>query len=162
VTCMVKKCVDQGHFECRLVAKEPPAPTMMQRLCHKKPKVDPCACPEFETKKVWCPCPVWIECPVTHCERVCEKVPTVCKTFVCKPVHYTETFKVNYCRTVEECKTETYTVLVPKCVPVPCVRKVAICVPCVEEYTVCKMVPVTVKKLVPCAPVCCPAPRCCK
>jgi hypothetical protein len=147
VTEMQCKTVDKGHYECRI---EERAPTFFEK-CHDKNK---CCKPCYTTeKKVWVPCCVTVECPVTKCVKVCTPVTECIKVTVCKPVCVQETFKVNYTKCVPEVKTETYTVLVPHQVAVPCTRKVAICVPVVEKYTACKMVPVTVEKEV-CEPCC--------
>jgi len=155
VTTVCKKTVDQGHYECR---EEPRCPT------RREAKRDAClCCPPCYTKtvKCWVPCLVCIETPVTKCVKVCVPVQEKICVTVCKPVCEQITVKVNTCKLVPETKVETYTVLVPKCVQVQCVRRVAVCVPVIEKYTACRMVPRTVEKEVIETVPCCPAP-CCK
>lgn len=163
VTKMVRKCVDQGHWECQCVEYK----TIGDRLsglfgskcCDP---CDPCCCKPVHTKMVkkWVPCKVWIECPVTVCEKVCETVPVVKKVHTCRKEYRTETFTYTVCKCVPEVKTECYTVCVPKCVPYTATKCVAVCVPHCETYTACKMVPVCVEKQVP---ICCdPCAVCCK
>jgi hypothetical protein len=140
VTTMCKKTVKVCHTVCKEV---PRRPTKCERQQDKCLCVKPCY-----TKIVECTVreKVCVECPVTKCVTVCVPVvQKVCVT-VCKPVCEQITVKVNYCKLIPETKVETYTVMVPKCVPVQCVRRVAVCVPVIEKYTACRMVPHTVEK----------------
>lgn len=162
VTHMVRKCVDQGHWECQLVEHK----SLFERLgLHRRKCCDPCdpCCCEpvkYKTVKKWVPCKVWVECPVTRRERVCETVPVVKKVHSCRKEYRQEAYTVTVCKCVPEVKTECYTVCVPKCVPYTATRWVTRCVPHCETYTACKMVPVCVEKQVP---VCCdPCEVCCK
>jgi hypothetical protein len=107
VTCMQKKCVSRGHWECREVCKQPGC---LEKLCN------PCACPHTVTKKCWVSCPVYQECPVTKCQKVCVQKPTCCKVKVCKPVYKEVQVQVCSYRCVQEksCRSTT------RCKPVKC------------------------------------------
>ncbi len=76
-TCMQKKLVCRGHWECR----EVPACGLFGGHRHHSSCCDPCAscCVPTRVKKVWVSCPEYIECPVTVCKKVCTMVPTTCK-----------------------------------------------------------------------------------
>jgi hypothetical protein len=86
VTKMVRKCVDQGHWECQLVEQK----SFCERLGFHKKKCcdpcDPCCCEpvKYKTVKKWVSCKVWVECPVTCREKVCETVPVVKKVHTCR------------------------------------------------------------------------------
>jgi len=140
VTEIHKKTVDQGHYECVTTDR---CPNCFESFRDRNKCCKPCY---TSTKKCWVPCLVCVECPVTKCIKVCTPCTEVVKVTVCKPVCEQITVKVNFCKLVPETKVETYTVLVPKCVPVQCVRRVAICVPVIEKYTACRMVARTVEK----------------
>jgi len=55
---------------------------------------------------------------------------------------------------VPECRTETYTCCVRKCIPYQATRCVTVCVPHCETVTECRMVRKCVEKQVACAPAC--------
>jgi len=187
VTTMVRKVVDQGHWECQTVpvcnSNAAPANNgrrgLLAGLCKKKkqPEACPCAdpcnpcpveCPQYETKKVWVPCKVCVETPCTRTECYTECVPeTVCVT-VNKIVPTTETHKVCTHRCVTECVPETVTVMTRRCVPYTATRTVSKCVPVQEKVTCTRMVCRPVTKTVveypapACTPTCCEAaPTCC-
>jgi hypothetical protein len=159
VTTVKRRCVDQGHYECR----EVPAHPLLGRLRHKNDCCDPCApcCPPTKTVKVWVPCKVWIEEPCTRMERCRETRYETCQVTVIKKVCTTEVRKVAVCKCVPECKTETYCVQVPRQVAFEATRTVTKCVPVVEKYTACRMVCRTVQKQVcdDCCSICC-TPAC--
>jgi hypothetical protein len=69
-----------------------------------------------------------------------------------------QTVRVCCYRCVSEQKTETFTEMVPECVPYQATRTVAKCVPVQETVTCCRMVPRTVVKQVAC---CSPCNTCC-
>ncbi len=147
VTTCTRKCVDQGHYECR----EVPAHSLFG--CFKKHKTDPCdpcapVCQPTKTVKVWVPCKVWIEVPCTKMVRTCQTVQETCQVTVMKRVCTTQVRKVAVCKCVPECKTESYCVLVPRKVPYEATRTCNRCVPVVEKYTACRMVCRTVQKQV--------------
>jgi hypothetical protein len=131
VTCMQKKCVCRGHWECREVCKQPGC---LEKMCN------PCACPRTVCKKCWVSCPEYVECPVTKCVKVCVEKPVVCKVQVCKPV--TKEVQVQRCtyRCVEEQRVEKYNVTVCREVPYKATRMVRVCVPYEETVTCCRMV----------------------
>jgi hypothetical protein len=170
VTTITRKCVDQGHWECREV---PAREGLCERIRKHRNKgcadpCDPCAaqcepCPKMVTKKVWCPNKVWIEVPCTKIVKCTECVPTTVNVTVKKCVPVCETVRVCHYRCVTECVNETITVNVRKCVPYQATRCVAKCVPCVENVTCTRMVCRPVQKCVPVCP--CPepcAPACCE
>jgi hypothetical protein len=169
VTKIVKKCEDHGHYECREV---PCGPTLHERLkkCfhhHDCCECEPC-CVRTKTVKVWVPCKVWVDVPVTSYERVCEQRPVVCKVTVCKTEIRQQPVQVTTCKCVPEARTETYTVMVPRQIAYKATRTVAVCVPRTEVVTATRMVCRLVEKEVPvttccspCAPAEC-APCCCK
>jgi hypothetical protein len=66
-----------------------------------------------------------------------------------------ETVQVCCYRCVPQQVTETFTVMVAKCVPYQATRTVARCVPCQETVVCCRMVPRTVVKQVSCWNPCC-------
>jgi len=170
VTTMVKKVVDQGHWEEQCVPvsnnnnggrrgllckkKKQPEPTCCQDPCNPCPV----ECPKFETKKVWVACKVCVETPCTRTECYTECVPeTVCVT-VNKMVPSTEVRKVCVNRCVTECVPETCTVMTRRCVPYTAYRTVSKCVPVQEKVTCTRMVcrPVTKTVVEYPAPVCTP------
>ena len=149
VTEIVHKTVDQGHYECQIVERKP---TCMEKCKDRNKCCKPCYTTE---KKVWCPCLVCIDCPVTKCIKVCTPVTECIKVTVCKPVCVQETFKVTCTKCVPECKTETYTVCVQHKVPYQATRTVSVCVPVCETYTACRKVCHMVEKEVCCENTCC-------
>ena len=163
VTKMVKKCVDQGHYECKCVCCKPGLCERIHEAC-KKHREGCCYCPPpVKTKmvKCWVPCKVWIECPVTCQEKVCTYKPVTVKCVTYKQEMRQESCQVTCCKCVAEQKTETYTVLCQKTVPFQATRTVSVCVPCQETVTCCRMVCRTVEKQVACCDTCC-TPCCCK
>ena len=165
VTCMVRKCVDRGHYECR----EVPCHThrlreCFHKLCHRDccEPCEPCP-PPTKTVKVWVPCKVWEEVPVTRLQRVCEYVPRVCNVTVCRTETRQVTSQVTCWKCVPEQQTRTCTVMVSRTVPYQATRTVCRCVPHQETVTLTRMVARIVEKEVPCCEttVCC-EPPCCK
>jgi hypothetical protein len=149
VTVMVTKTRDCGHYECREV---PCGPSFHDRVRKHFHHNDCCAnecCEVVRTKtvKVWVPNIVCEQVPCTRIERTWECVTEKCNVTVCK--------------CVTENKEETYTVLVPKCVPYEATRTVSRCVAVQEKVNVCKLVPCTVEKQVPCCETSCCEPTCC-
>ncbi len=159
VTTVCRKCVDMGHWECREVPCRESCLARWKRKHSCDCCCEPCP-PPTKTVKVWVPCKVWVETPVTTMVRTCEMVATPVQVTVCKMVPKQETVKVCSYRCVTEQKVETFTVLVPKCVAFEATRTVARCVPVQEQVTLCRMVPRTVEKVVP-VETCCYTP-CCK
>src|SRR5262245_16855906 len=154
VTKMVRKCEDHGHYECREVECGPTLSERLHKCFHRRHKCDDCCetcaapCPRTKTVKVWVPCKVWVEKPVTCYERVCEQRPVVCKVTTCKTVMEKQPVQVNVCKCVPT--TETYTCMVTRQVPVKAKRTVTRCVPTEEIVTATRMVCRTVEKEVPC------------
>jgi hypothetical protein len=159
VTCNVKKCVSKGHWECKEVCQEP---GFFEKLCN------PCACGHTVTKKCWVSCPVYVDCPVTKCQKVCVQKPVVCKVNVCKPVYKEEKVQVCSYRCVEEKVVQKYTEHVTKKVPCKTTRTVRVCVPYEETVWCTRMVPRTVERQVAecettcCTPCCTPSRSCCR
>jgi hypothetical protein len=162
-TRMVCRTVDRGHYECREV------PCHWQGLRNRFRRhghgdccdcCDPCP-PPTRTVKVWVPCKVTVQCPVTSCRRVCTMVPEKTCVTVCRPVYRQETYQVTCYRCVPRQRVETYTVCVPHRVAFQATRTVRVCVPYQETVTCCRMVARTVTRQVPC-PVaeCCYSPCC--
>jgi len=177
-TVMVRKCVDQGHYECREVPCSSFASFghgrgghfggLLGKHGHKRGCDDcaeSCECaPATKTVQVWCPNKVWVEEPCTRLVRKVECVPTVENVTVMKSVPSQQTFKVTTCKMVPQqqtrkvttikCvpveKTETYTVQVPKQVAFEATRTVTKCVPTEEKYTATRLVPHQVAKEVAC------------
>jgi hypothetical protein len=150
VTTVTRKCVDMGHYECRQV------PCRQGCLAKLRSKHNNCCCEcvPMKTVRVWCPNKVWVETPCTKMVRCTECVPTTCQVTVCKMVPKQITCQVCCCKCVPQQITQTYTVMVSRCVPVQCTRTVAKCVPCQETVTCCRMVPRTVVKQVACCNPC--------
>ena len=149
-TCMVKKCVSKGHYECCQVCKQP---SCFEKLCN------PCACPHMVTKKKWVHCPEYQECPVTKCVKVCVEKPVCCKVKVCKQVVKEVPCQVFTYRC--EQKTEKYTVMVAHKVPCKATRTVQVCVPYEETVTCCRMVARQVQRQVADCPTTCCQTTCC-
>jgi hypothetical protein len=150
VTCVTRKCVDMGHWECREVPCGEDLWTRVRKMCRKHDCCEPCEPPPTKTVKVWCPNKVWVETPHTYMKKVCEQVPETIQVTVCKMVPQHQTHKVTTYKCVPESHVETYTVQVPRQVAFEATRTVARCVPVVENVTACRMVPRTVQKQVPC------------
>lgn len=151
VTEIVRKTVDQGHYEYVQV----PRKANLFEAIHEHGE---CCKPEHtKCKKQWVSCPVVTEKPVTKCVKVCTPVTEKVCVNVSKPVTTTEIVKVNVNKCIPETRVETYTVSVPKTVAVQSVRKVAISVPVTEKYTATRLVARSVEKEVvesPAAPSC--------
>jgi hypothetical protein len=151
-TCMQKKCVSRGHWECCETCKQPGC---LEKLHN------PCACPHTVCQKHWVHCPVYEECPVTKCRKVCTQVPTTCQVRVCKPVWTEQQCQVCTYRCVEKQHVEKYNV--QECRKVACqvTRTVQVCVPYTVTEVCCRMVPHVVTRQVPvCEAPCCPEPCC--
>ena len=116
---------------------------------------DACSTPcRTRTVKHWVHCPEYKECPVTVCKKVAVCTPVTCKVAVCKHEWREEKVKVCTYQCVEEKQTVKSTVYVKRSVPCKATRTVRVCVPYEENVTCCKLVPRTVTREVPCAPVC--------
>jgi hypothetical protein len=154
---MVCKCEDHGHYECREVCCRP---SLCERIrhCCRHDCCDDC-CPHTKTVRVWVPCKVMVQCPVTTYQRVCEYRPVTVQVCTYKHEMHQVAYQVTCCKMVPQVRTETYTVCVPHQVAVPCTRSVAVCVPHTEMVTMTRMVPVSVQKQVPVAS-CCANPCC--
>jgi hypothetical protein len=177
-TKMVTKCADRGHWECREEYSHCKAIcNRLRSLCSGhgcgssccNPCGDPCAsqccqpCPPSDcvTRKVWVPCMVQEQCPVTCCRKVCEMKCEVVKVQTCRTEWREEKCKVCVTRCVPETRVEKYTCCVNRLVPYEACRTVCCCVPCEEIVTCCRMVPRTVIREVPCCPTdCCPTDCC--
>ncbi|MBM4069577.1 MAG: hypothetical protein FJ271_11600 [Planctomycetes bacterium] len=153
VTCMQKKCVCKGHYECKAVCKQPGC---LEKLCN------PCACPRVVCKKCWVHCPEYIECPVTKCVKVCVQKPEICKVKVCKPYYVEKQVQRCHYRCVQEQHTEKYTEVVCRKVACKATRMVRVCVPYEETVTCCRMVASEVERQVPVDPCCNAACGCCQ
>lgn len=163
VTKIVRRCVDKGHWECREVPCDPPKKkrkwfSRKHDCC--EPCCDPCCPPPTKIVRVWVPCKVWVETPVTCMEKVCEYRPVVCRVTCYRHEWREERCQVTCCRCVVEPKVEHYTVICKKMVPYQAVRTVKVCVPHTETVTCTRMVCRTVHKQVPVEPCC--APSCCE
>lgn len=152
VTTISRKCVDQGCYvdEC------------VETLCSKlKGAMSKCGhCPEYKTKKVWCPNKVWVETPCTKTVRTWECVTECVPCTVMKKTCVSEVQKVTCNRVVCEPVCETITVNVSRCVPYTATRQVTKCVPVCETYTATRLVCRAVQKQVACAAPA-PAADCC-
>jgi len=155
-TCMKKKLVRLGHWDCC----EVPAhfANLFSKKCCSNP-CDPCApqccAPKTRTKKKWVHCPEYQYCPQTVCKKVCVSVPTVCKVPVCKQVWEECDVQVCHMTRVESTRQVKYTVCVQKQVTYKATRTVRVCVPTEEEVTCTRMVARTVdRQVADCAPAC--------
>lgn len=164
-TKMCRKCVDKGHWECREVEC---GPSLADRLkkCFKKKDCccEPC-CVKTKTVKCWVPCKVWVEYPVTTCQRVVTCKPVTVKVTVMKRVEKQVPCQVTTCKMVPTQETYTQTVMVQKQVAFQATRTVKVCVPHTETVTATRYVAKQVMKEVPvttcCKPVCCESKRKC-
>lgn len=177
VTCMVKKCVRRGHWECRQVE------TFMSKLqgclgglgggglCNRNNCCDPCDpccntrthCPRYTSRKVWVNCPEYRMCPVTKCVKVCVNKPVCCKVRVCHRTYKTVSHKVCTYKCVTEQVTRKVNCWVTRKVPCTTYRCERVCVPHEETVTCCRMVPRTVTRQVPvsdCCNTCCSSSCC--
>jgi hypothetical protein len=166
VTTVSRRCVDHGHYECREVPCPPSFWERMRKHFHHHKdcccEPEPC-CVRMKTVRVWVPCPVWEEVPVTCMQRICESVPVTCKVTVMKREVHQETVQVTCYRCVPQTRTENYTAYTQRTIPYQASRCVAICVPTQEAVTCTRMVPRQVTKQVPVATSACCAPtnECC-
>jgi hypothetical protein len=159
VTTVTRKCVDQGHWECR----EVPVQTMHSRMkkhFHKKNDCCEPVCVPTKTVKVWVPNKVWIEVPVTYNKAVCTTVNETIDVTVSRMVESKEVRQVTTHKCVPEVRTETYTVQVPRqvayeasrvvcrTVPYQATRQVGRSVPYQTEVTATRMVARTVERQV--------------
>jgi hypothetical protein len=158
-TIVTRKCVDQGHWECREVPVKESCISKLKKHFHKP---DCCECPApvcTKTVKVWCPNKVWIETPVTVTKKVCSTVPYTVQVTVNKMVPSQQSYQYTTYKCVPEIKVETYTVQVPHQVAYQATRTVSRCVPVQETVQLCRMVPRCVTKVVPvescCTTICC-------
>jgi len=147
VTTCVTRCVDRGHYECREV---PVRPSCRERM-RKHHRGDCCEeeCVQTRLEKVWVPCVVTEQVPVTRMVRSSQCVPETVNVTVCRMVPRQESFQVTSYRCVPEQRVETFTVMVPRQVAFQATRMVSRCVPTQEQVTVCRLVPHVVEKQVP-------------
>ena len=150
---MQRKMVDRGHYECREVPARKSLKDQLASWCGKKD--DCCEAPKTVTKRVWVPCMVCEERPVTKCKLVCEQVPHTYCVRTCKTEMRQEVVAVTRYRCVAEQVTENVTVCTPKMVAFQATRTVRHCVPVTETCTVTRMVPRCVEKEVPAQATCC-------
>jgi hypothetical protein len=164
VTKMVSKWEDHGHYECREVECGPSLHDRLKKCFHHRngccDSCEPC-CVRTKTVKVWVPCKVCVQVPVTCCQRVCEQRPVVCKVTTYKTETRTESYPCTITKCIPETKTETYTVNVCRQVPYQATRTICVSVPHTETVTCTRMVCRTVEKEVPCETACA-APCCCE
>jgi hypothetical protein len=157
----VRKCVDKGHWECKLVECKP---SCWERLCdcfrHKDECCEP-KCPKYKTKKVWCPNKVWEEHQVTCMQKVKECRAVKVKCTVHKMVKEEQKVEVTCYKCVAKERTENYTVHEVRKVPYEATRCVKVCVPVKEMVDCWKWEKRTVVKKVPCEPCCEPCPKKC-
>jgi hypothetical protein len=150
VTTYTTKCVDRGHYECREVHSHRAA--MRNRAHQHRHRNDCCPppCPPpTKTVKVWVPCMVQIQCPVTRCQRVCTMVPSTVHVTVCRQVTRQETINVTVWRCVPEQRVCRVTVMTTRQVPYEATRCVTVCVPTERLVTCTRMVARTVARQVP-------------
>jgi hypothetical protein len=172
----VTKCVDQGHWECREEYSHLKAfCNHLTSLCSSHGSCGcstgcntcntgcnsgcdscaaPCAPSCMVTRKVWVPCMVQEQCPVTCTRRICEMHAEVVKVQTCRTEYRDETCKVCVKRCVPESHVVNYTVCVTKSVPYQTCRTVCIRVPVEECVTCTRMVRRTVTREVPCETTC--------
>lgn len=168
VTTTCRRCVDRGHWECREVpCCEKRHHSWFARLRHHKHDCcesccDSCCPPPMRTERVWVPCKVWEEVPVTSYRRVCEYRPVTCRVTVCRRESRQEQYQVTCWKCVPEQRTETYQVCVSHQVPYQATRTVSVCVPYQETVTLTRMVPQTVAAPAPCAETSCCKVSCCE
>jgi hypothetical protein len=151
VTTMTTRRVDRGHFECREVYSHRRAfKNRVGRLCGRYDDCcNPCP-PPTRTAKVWVPCIVCEQVPVTTCRKVCEMRPTVVRVHTCRTEVREVPHQVTSWRCVPQHQVVKCTVMTTRMVPYEAVRHVAVCVPHVENVTLCRMVPRVVAEQVPC------------
>jgi len=145
-TTTVSKCVDRGHYECRMVPCEA---KKKHHFCHKKKDCcdccEPC-CVAMKEVKVWVPCPTVEQCQVTCMKRECVQVPVTCRVCTYKQEVRQEQVQVCSYKCVPVQHTETYTCVSYRTVPFQATRTVAVCVPYQETYTATRMVARTVNR----------------
>jgi hypothetical protein len=172
----VTKCVDRGHYECQEVYSHFKALCNgLHGLCSHgcgsscggcgdacggcNTGCNTCCAPSnCVTRKVWVPCMVQEQCPVTCCRKVCEMRPEVCKVQTCRTEWREECCKVCVKRCIPETRVEKYTVCVKRMVPYEACRTVCCRIPCEEMVTCTRWVTRQVTKEVPC---CTPTTSCC-
>jgi hypothetical protein len=163
VTTMCRKCVDKGHYECREVPCGPSLCDQLKKCFHKSDCCEQPACPRTKTVKVWVPCKVWVETPVTKCKKVVTCVPVTCNVTVCKKVYKQVPCQVQVCKYVPTQEKVTHQCMKVTQIPYDATRTVRVCVPVQETFTATRLVAKTVEKQVPVTPCCqpsCEAPRC--
>lgn len=155
----ITKCVDRGHYECREVYSHWKAlSNSLHGLCASHDPCNPCCtpCPPSNcvTRKVWVPCMVQEQCPVTCCRKVCEMRAEVVKVNTCRTECRDVVTKVCVTKCIPETRVEKYTVCKTISVPYEATRTVCVCVPCEETYTATRYVSRQVMREVPCQPAC--------
>ncbi len=155
-TCLVKKCVCKGHWECR---SECVPLSCFDKLCGRCSDCCTACCTpgKCRTRKVWVDCPVYVDCPKTVCKKVCEMVPTKCLVRCCRTEVREEACQVCCCKCVEEKVVQKCLVCVCRKVPCKATRCCCVCVPCEETVTCTRLVPRVVSRQVACEP----CPPCC-
>jgi hypothetical protein len=173
VTTMQCRTVDRGHWECREVF-------CARKAMHNwfnglgrghghrggddccNPCPQECQAPPTRTVKVWVPCRVTEQVPVTCCKKVSVCTPCTVRVTVNRTEWREQQVQVCTYQCVTENRVERYTVCTTRQVPYQACRTVRVCVPCEETYTACRMVSRTVARQVadtsccssPCNPCC--------
>src|SRR5262249_48735117 len=91
--------------------------------------------------KVWVHCPVYVDCPVTACVKVCVPKPTECKVKVCHTTY--KEVQVQVCRyqCIPEQVTVKYVAHTVRQVPCKAVRYERVCTPYEERVWCTRVVP---------------------
>jgi hypothetical protein len=168
VTTYQCRTVDRGHWECRevpcrqgLFGGHGGGGGLFGGHGHRNRGGDCCEpCPPCppptRTVKVWVPCRVTEQVPVTCCKKVCTMVPTTCRVTVNRTEWREQTCQVCTYQCVTENRVEKYTVCVTRQIPCQGTRTVRVCVPCQETYQACRMVSRCVARQI--ADTCCSSP----
>jgi hypothetical protein len=150
VTTMVTKCVDRGHYECRQVYSHRAAMhNRMHQHRHRHDCCPPPCPPPCKTVKVWVPCMVQIQCPVTRCQRVCVMQPVQVQVRTCRQVWREVTCQVCTYQCVPYQVTRNYTCYTTRMVPYQATRCVTVCVPTEQMVTCTRLVARTVAVAAP-------------
>jgi hypothetical protein len=151
VTTMVTKCVDRGHYECREVYSHRAAMhARMHKHRHRHDCCPPPCPPSTKTVKVWVPCMVQIQCPVTCCKRVCVMQPVQVQVNTCRHEYRDVTCQVCTYKCVPVQQVRRYTCYTTRQVPYQATRCVTVCVPTEQLVTCTRLVARTVACQVPC------------
>jgi hypothetical protein len=175
----VTKCVDRGHYECReQYSCFKALCNGLQGLCSRgcgdscggcdsgcgNTSNACCAPSNCVTRKVWVPCMVQEQCPVTCCRKVCTMCPEVCKVQTCRTEYKDVVCKVCVTRCIPETRVEKYNVCCHRMVPYEACRTVCCRVPCEETVTCTRWVAKQVTREVPCetSNACCDTGNACR